>query len=212
MREIDLETWPRREHFKVFSGLDYPHFGLCANVDITTLRPFVKQHGMSFTVAVVYLIARAANSVPAFRQRIRSGRVVEHDICHPSTTILTEEDLFSFCLFRYREDFSSFAAEAVQRIAYVKEHLDLDDHVARDELLLMTAIPWVSFTSFLHPINLNPADSIPRFAWGRFFAEGDAVKMPLAVQVHHGVVDGLHVGRFYEAMQAALESPDDVLG
>jgi chloramphenicol O-acetyltransferase len=30
-----------------------------------------------------------------------------------------------------------------------------------------TAIPWVSFTSFAHPMNLQPADSIPRFAWGK---------------------------------------------
>jgi len=211
MREIDLETWSRREHFKVFSGLGYPHFGLCADLDITAFRPFLKQHGISFTVAVVYIVTRAANGIPAFRQRIRSGRVIEHDVCHPSTTILTGEDLFSFCAFPYHEDFSSFASEAAERIARVKEHLYMEDDTRRDELLFMTAIPWVSFTSFLHPIHLDPTDSVPRFAWGKFFEERGATKMPFSVQVHHGLVDGLHVGRFFEAAQASFENPDRAL-
>ena len=135
MRQIDLETWSRREHFKVFSGLDYPHFGICANVDITALRPFLKRRRISFTVAMVYLLARAANGITEFRYRIRAGNVVEHEICHPSTTILTGEDLFSFCTFHYSEDFASFAAEATNSIARVKEHRLMEDDTAHDELL-----------------------------------------------------------------------------
>jgi len=101
MRYIDLETWPRRDHFRFFSGLGYPHFSLCANVDITAFYPFVKQHGLSFTVATVYVIARAANAVPEFRYRIREKAVVEHEVVHPSTTILISDDVFSFCTIEY---------------------------------------------------------------------------------------------------------------
>jgi len=211
MRQINLETWPRREHFKVFSGLGYPHFSLCANVDITKFRPFLKGHNIPFTVAVVYLIARTANEIPEFRYRIRDGNVVEHEVCHPSTTILTGEDLFSFCTFHYTEKFSLFAAEAVKRITHVKEHLNMYDGTAFDELLFMTGIPWVSFTGFVHPINLDPVDSVPRFAWGRFFEEGDSLRMPVNVQVHHALVDGIHVGRFFQTIQEYLSDPDRVL-
>ena len=212
MRQINLETWPRREHFKVFSGLDYPHFGLCANVDITVFRPFVKEHDISITVAIVYILARAANGIPEFRYRIRTGAVVEHEVVHPSTTILTGEDLFSFCTFCYSEDFLSFASEAEKRITHVKEHLSMKDDTAHDELLFMTGIPWVSFTGFIHPINLDPVDSVPRFSWGRFFEDGNSLKMPMNVQVHHALVDGIHVGRFYQTVQDFLNEPDHVLG
>ena len=211
MRQINLETWPRHEHFKVFSGLDYPHFSLCANVDITNFRPFLKQHNISFTIAVVYMIARTANEIPEFRYRIRDGNVVEHDVCHPSTTILTGDELFSFCALHYTKDFPSFAAEAVKRIAYVKEHLNMYDDTALDELLFMTGIPWVSFTGFVHPINFDPVDSIPRFAWGRFFDEGDSLKLPMNVQAHHALVDGIHVGRFFQTVQEYFNEPDRVL-
>jgi chloramphenicol O-acetyltransferase type A len=212
MRHINLETWPRREHFKVFGAFDHPHFGMCANVDLTAFYPFVKRHGISFTVAIVYVLARAANAIPEFRYRIRAGKVVEHEIVHPSGTILTDEDLFTFCTFDYIENFSEFAARAAEQIAYVKEHLTLEDEPGQDDLLFMTAIPWVSFTSFMHPLHLDPADSVPRFAWGKFFEEGKFLKMPLSVQGHHALMDGVHMGRFYAEVEDYLHHPGSVLG
>ena len=212
MREIDMQIWARREHFKTFSGFDQPHFAMCANVDITSFNPFVKQRGYSFTVAIVYVLARAANAIPEFRHRIREGRVVEHEVVNPSTTILVEGDLFSFCTIGYVETFSGFVVQAAERIAYVKEHPRLKDEPGQDDLLFMTPIPWVSFTSVMHPLPSRPADSVPRFAWGRYFEDGNTLKMPLAVQGHHALMDGVHMGRFYAEVQDYLRRPASVLG
>ncbi len=213
MRQLNLETWPRREHFKVFNSFDYPHFSLCANVDLTTFYPFIKQRGISFNVATVYIITRAANAIPEFRYRIRAGEVIEHEVVHPSSTIMAENDVFSFCSLEYMEDFSKFALKSVKKIALVKKRPRLlEEDQARDDLLFLTAIPWVSFTSFMHPLHLNPVDSVPRFAWGKYFREGDLLKMPLSVQGHHAVMDGLHAGRFYEEVQIYFQQPETVLG
>jgi chloramphenicol O-acetyltransferase type A len=57
----------------------------------------------------------------------------------------------------------------------------------------------------------HPGDSIPRFAWGKFFWEGDRLEMPLSVDGHHGVIDGVHVGRFYAEMGRYLSAPEAVL-
>jgi len=211
MRYINLETWPRRDHFRVFHAFDYPYFSLCANVDLTAFYPLVKQRGISFTVATVYVLARVANAIPEFRYRIRQGEVVEHEIVHPATTILREEDLFTFCTFDYTEDFSSFSERAAEVIAYAKEHPTLEDEPGRDDLLFMTSIPWVSFTSAVHPVHLNPGDSVPRIAWGKFFEDGETLKMPLGVQAHHALMDGIHVGKFYEEVQDSLRHPGFVL-
>jgi len=212
MRQIDMQTWPRREHFELLSAFNHPHAGLCANVDLTAFYPVVKQRGISFTVATVYVLARAANAIPEFRYRIRGGEVVEHEIVHPSVTILANEDLFSFCAIDYIEDFSLFAPRAAEQIAYVQEHPTLEDDPGRDDLLFMSAIPWVSFTSVMHPMQLHPADSVPRIAWGKFFEEGEFLKMPLDVQGHHALMDGIHIGRFYAEVQHYLQQPGVVLG
>jgi chloramphenicol O-acetyltransferase type A len=221
MRYIDMENWPRRNHFEVFNAFDYPHFSMCANVDLTAFYPAVKQRGYSMSVSIVYLLARASNAIAEFRQRIRGDAVTEHgvvehgvvlhEVVHPSVTVMGEGDLFTFCTMDYHEDFPAFAAGAAERIAYVKTHPTLDDH-GRDDLLFLSAIPWVSFTGVTHPIHMNPVDSVPRFVWGKFFEEGGRLKMPLSVQVHHALMDGLHVGRFYELVQGYLDDPESVLG
>ena len=212
MHSIDLETWPRRKQFRFFNAFDHPHFNMCANVDLTAFYPVVKQYGIPFTVAIVYVLARAANAIPEFRYRIRSGEVIEHEVVHPSVTILVDEDLFSFCTIGYVEEFSEFAARTTEQIAYVKEHSIVEDEPGQDDLLYMTAIPWVSFTSFMHPIHFNPVDSTPLFAWGKYFKEGENLKMPLSVQGHHGLMDGLHMGKFYAKVQEDLRHPDFVQG
>jgi len=125
MRTIDMLTWSRRDHFKFFNSFDHPHFGLCANVDLTHFHPYLKQNGISFSVAVVYMIARTANAIPEFRVRIRPGAVIEHELVHPSYTLLIKEDLFSFCTLEFTENFPVFARKAVDQIAYVKEHYGL---------------------------------------------------------------------------------------
>jgi chloramphenicol O-acetyltransferase type A len=207
MRTIDLSTWRRREQFQKFITFSYPHFNLCADLDLSAFLPAIKAREISPTVAIVYLIARVANELPEFRYRIHGEQVVEHEVVHPSATILAKDDLFSFCTVPYTPDFSTFAADARQRIDHVKEHPTLQDEPGQDNLLFMSAIPWVAFTSFMHPIHLQPVDSVPRFAWGKFTRQGDVWSMPLSVQVHHALMDGIHVARYYEVIQGYFDDP-----
>jgi chloramphenicol O-acetyltransferase type A len=212
MRQINLNTWPRREHFQVFRSFDIPHFNMCANVDLTAFYTFVKQSDISFNMAIVYILTRAANAIPEFRYRIRGENVIEHEIVHPSSTIMGKGDVFSFCTMEYREKFQDFAARNAEKVARVRKRPRLlEEDQKRDDLLFMTAIPWVTFTSFVHPL-VFPVDSVPRFAWGKFFEEGESLKMPLSVQGHHAVMDGLHMGRYFEVVQEYLQQPEGVLG
>ena len=206
MRYIDIQTWSRRDHFMFFSGYDHPHFSICANVDLTAFYPAIKENSYSLTTAIIHVIARASNAIPEFKYRIREGKVVEHDVVHPGFTILAQEDVFSFCIVKYVEDFPEFAKNAAKCIDQVKKHPWVSK-AQGDDLLYLTAIPWVTFTGFKHPMNLQPADSIPRFAWGKFFRDGDRLKMPLDVQGHHALMDGVHLGKFYEFVQKTLDDP-----
>ena len=212
MRYIDMQTWSRRNHFRLFSAFNHPHFNMCVNVDVTAFYPFVKRNGYSFTVSMVYIISRTSNATPEFRYRIRGDQVVEHEIVNPRFSMLIDKDLFRFCAVEHVENFSEFASRAEKNIADVKTRPDLEGNPERDDVLYMSPIPWVSFTSFSHPMQLHPTDSIPRFAWGKYFQEGDTLKMPLSVQGHHAVMDGIHMGRFYETVQDYLHHPEVVLG
>jgi len=208
MRVLDLSTWPRRRHFELYRGLDYPHFGLCAEVEIGAFQAAVKASKLSFTSAAAWALARAANEMPEFRLRIRGGQVVEHEVVHPSFIVLNEQELFSFCTVPYRADLREFCTLAAERMAQVQAEPVLTDEPGQDDLLFMTSLPWVSFTSMQHPIHMHPVDSVPRLAWGKFFQREGRTWMPVAVQVHHALMDGLHVGRYYQRIQGLFDQPE----
>ena len=210
MRTIALNTWHRREHFEVYNAFDYPHFNLCAPVNVTDFYRKVKEEGISLTIATTYILAAVANAIPEFRTRIRGEQVVEHEIVHPSITILKEDEMFTFCTMKYQQDFSAFLSHAKRRIEYVKQYPTLKDEEEKDDLLFMTSIPWVAFTNMMHPIHLSPIDSIPRIAWGKIFEDRSSLMMPLSVQGHHGLMDGLHVGRYFEQVQEMLNDRDQI--
>ena len=90
MKTIDLDNWPRKEHYLFFREFEYPYFSLCADMDISAFLPLVKDKEISFTAAIMYLVARVANGIPEFRQRIREGSPIEHDLVHPSATVLSQ--------------------------------------------------------------------------------------------------------------------------
>ena len=206
-REIDLQSWPRRRHFEMFRGFAYPYFNLCVDMDVAPLVRARAACGATspFTAHLVHALAWAANGVPELRQRIRADAVIEHAVVHPSITVLMEDETFGFCFFEYTEDAGSFVRSAAAAMERARAAPSVEDEPGRDDFLFMTSIPWVSFTSMMHPIPLDPPDSVPRIAWGRYRNEGGRRPMPLSLHAHHGLADGLHAGRFFERVEQRLD-------
>lgn len=215
-RIIDLETWPRREQYDLYRDLDFPYFSMTADVDVTEMRELVRRLGDSFTSAVSYAIGRAANEVAEFRQRMhrrdgQSDEIREYAIVHPSITVLGDGGQFRFCVLPYAEDFDTFREQARPRIEEAKRAPSLWIAPDREDFLFMTSIPWIRFTAMTHPVPLDPACSVPRIAWGQFREDSDGrIRMPLNVQAHHAMIDGLHLGRFYARLQEILNGADSL--
>jgi chloramphenicol O-acetyltransferase type A len=65
-------------------------------------------------------------------------------------------------------------------------------------------LPWLSFTSFSHARNWKREDSIPKIAFGKFIKEHGRTLLPFSVEVHHALMDGLHVGRYISRLEEML--------
>lgn len=211
MKNIPFDHPHRRAHFDFFNQMTNPHFNICANVDVTELLDFSKRENLPITPTIVFFIAKAANEIKEFRWRIRDGQVVEHGEVHPSFSVYTDvADVFSFCEVKYAKDAREFINRANIKIEEMKTDPSFEDEYGRDDYLFLSAIPWVSFTSFQHAMNYNPIDSVPRITWGKFFNEGKIIKMPLSVQVHHAVVDGRHVGQYFQLFENLVQNPSGI--
>lgn len=212
MKTIEFSNPHRKKHFEFFKKMNHPHFNICANVDITNLISFLKKENLPFTPSIVYAVSFIANEIPQFRQRIRDDSIVEHDLVHPSFTVWTDvADVFSFCEVPFQKDYLSFMKIALAKIQKMKTDPSFEDQEGQDDYLFMSAIPWVSFTSFQHAMFYHPTDSVPRITWGKYFEANGKIQMPLSVQVHHALVDGRHVGQYFTKFEKLAEKPQDFL-
>ena len=203
-RTIDMDAYPRKDHFAYFKGLAIPYVGLTVNVDITGLPQVMKAHGLPFFLTICCCVDRAANGVPEFRQRIVHDRIIEFDRCRASYTVALPDGTYCYCDLDCDlplEDYIRYAAKA-QEEAMQRHSIEETEEEALDKLFIST-IPWVSFTALTHPAAI-PADSNPRITWGKSFTQGDQVLLPVSVQCHHALVDGLHIARFYELLDEEI--------
>ncbi|MGH4120144.1 CatA-like O-acetyltransferase [Clostridium sp.] len=207
MKFVDIENWERKKHYNYFKQLDYPHFNICANVDITEFYTYLKKEEQPFFISMLYVVTKTANTIKEFRYRIRGDKVIENEVINPAFTVMNSNEVFGFCTAEFKDEFKEFMVTASNEIQKSKDNISLEDKSGRDDLIYTTCIPWVSFTSIMHPIQMNPVDTIPRIAWGKYFEENGKIKLPLSVQVHHALVDGVLVGKFYTGIQEILDNP-----
>jgi chloramphenicol O-acetyltransferase type A len=212
MKIIDLATWNRRDHFNLYKNLEYPYLNITANVNISRLYSWSKEKKISLFSCIAFLTTHAVNNIPALRLRIRGDQVVEHLVVHPSFTVLTDDETFGFATIQYSPDFAAFHQNVITGIEATKQNPSIHDEPGRDDLIFLTTMTWVSFTQISHPVPLNPPDSFPRITWGRYFNQADQLLMPLSLFANHALVDGVHVGQFFEIIQKWLEQPEEALG
>jgi chloramphenicol O-acetyltransferase type A len=212
---LDTSTWARRDAFEFFRGFDKPYFNVCVRLDVARLKAaLTARDGGGLSLACYFIALRLANVHEPFRLRLEGERVRVHDEVHGSTTVLRDDgDSFFFAELEHTMDFAAFAAKssaAIDAARTLRAAFEpKPDGMAR---VYFTTLPWLHFTSFSHARNWGREDSIPRFAFGRAQAEGGRLWMPMSVDVHHALMDGVHVGRYVQGFEAALLAPETWLG
>jgi len=197
-RKIDLTCYKRLGMFQAFKDREMPCFSITCNVDITELVRFTKAKGYRFFISMSYALSRAFNSLPELRQRLIGSELYEFKVVHPSYTVLLDDTNFSFCDSLYMEDFGAYYEHAARRIEAVRQCPDCGKG-EKHHSFFITNLPWFSFTSITHPYDKSYA-SVPVVSMGKYFRQGERILLPVGVQVHHGIVDGYHVGLFYEQL------------
>jgi len=212
-RYLDLDAWPRRAAFDYFRAFDKPYFNVCTRLDVSRLKAALAEAGGGgLSLACYFIGVSLANRLEPFRYRIEGDRVRVHEVVHGSTTVLRDDESFAFAYLDHETDFGRFAARGAAAIAAARQPgAVFEPGVDESALVHLTTLPWVHFTSFSHARNWGREDSVPKLAFGRADADGGRLWMPLSVEVHHGLMDGLHVGRYLEAFEAAAAAPADWL-
>jgi chloramphenicol O-acetyltransferase type A len=207
MKIIDINGWNRKEHFEFFSKMASPYFGISTEVDCTQAYKNAKENGYSFFAYYLHKSMIAVNAVEELKLRIVDNQVVLFETINAGATIGRPDGTFGFIFVHFKNDFHAFNVELQKEIQAVQNSagLRLNDDDVKKDLIRHSTIPWTSFTGLLHPTNFDKTESVPKITFGRFSIRDGKKYLPVSIEAHHGLVDGLHLAEYLNEFRRQLD-------
>lgn len=204
---LDLENWNRKEHFEHFCKMEEPFFGVTVEIDCTEAYQTAKNIKTSFFIYYLHKTLVAVNSIANFKYRIADGKIYINDRIDASATIGREDGTFGFSLIEYNPEFKIFEQTALAEIERIQNTTGLFTRSFNDDNLIhFSAIPWLNFKSISHARSYTFPDSCPKISFGKMItSETGKRTIAMSVHVHHGLMDGLHVGQFVDFFQEIMK-------
>jgi chloramphenicol O-acetyltransferase type A len=203
---IDQTTWVRKEHFDFFSqGQGLPLYDITTQINVTHFYRYCKHYQVSFYYGLIAATTRTMNTIENFRYKIRGNEVVLLDHLVPSFTDLKKDsELFHIITLEDSGTLKEFSDKAKKVSRSQQEYFPKSEY-AQDELLQFSCLPWFSFTNLGNELSMDRDDSIPKVTWGKFEQQGEHLMLPYSIQVNHRLVDGIHLGKFFNQLQTYLD-------
>lgn len=205
-QKLNIETWNRKEHFLFFKQMEEPFFGVSIVVDCTKAYANAKELSVSFFTYYLHKTLKAVNSIEPFRYRILNDEIYIFDQIDASATILREDKTFGFSQIEYTEELLEFAENTKTEISRIQNTTGLLTREYSDNLIHFSALPWINFTSFSHARSFTWPDSCPKISFGKMMEENGKKTMSMSIHVHHGLMDGYHVGEFVNLFQELMNN------
>jgi len=217
---IDMDKYPRLDHFRHFLTMQQPCVSITVQVDITDWLSSLKASGRPFFLSFQYAVVRAANRIPEFRHRIVDDKIVEYNYCNPSYIVSLPDDTYRYCSVNVDQPFAQYLEEGrvKQDAALHSEHLEEEEGDVLG-LLFISCVPWLNYTEAMMPYP-GGRFSNPSFCWGGYKTEKylaleqgqvtEKVKttIPVSIFFNHALIDGIHVGRFFDNLNEELNNFD----
>lgn len=205
---LDIENWNRKEHFQVFKKFEEPFFGITTTIDCSKAYETSKQLGYSFFGYYLHKTIAAVNAIESFRYRIIGDEIYIFDTIDVSATIMRDDSSFGFSLIEYSPDYAIFATNTLEEIKRIKNSPGLFTREFKSENVIhFSSIPWVNFTSLSHARSYSFPDSCPKISFGKMMIDENGKRtMSMSIHVHHGLMDGFHVGQFVDYFQELMNS------
>ncbi|MGA5426598.1 type A chloramphenicol O-acetyltransferase [Streptomyces koyangensis] len=207
---IDLDTWPRRQHFDHYRRRVPCTYAMTVEVDVTTFAAALRRSPRKSYLAQVWALATVVNRHEEFRMCLTdSGDPAVWPVVHPAFTVFNpERETFACVWAPYDPDFGTFHDTAAPLLA---EHSRATDFFPQGDpppnTFDVSSLPWAAFTGFTLDIRDGWDHLAPIFTLGRYTEREARLLLPLSVQIHHAAADGFHTARLTNDLQTLLAAP-----
>lgn len=205
MNTIDTHTWNRTELFNHFRDFKDPRFSMTVPFDVTDCYRSSKQNGKGFFISYLFACMKAINETPNFNLRIEDEKVTCYDEVHASPTILRDDKTFGFTFVKYDPDFEVFNTNFQNEKTRVLNSSSLFPPEYSINCIHCSANHFMVYTAHVEPV-AKEDNGVPQLSFSKTYNENDRMLMNVGINVHHGLIDGYHVGQFVESFQKYLNN------
>ncbi|NCB91142.1 MAG: hypothetical protein EOM40_01010 [Clostridia bacterium] len=205
---IDFDTWDRREIFDAFNGYMYC---MTVQLDVTEFLNMIHKNHYKFYPSICYCIVKTVNEHQDYRYAKVDGKIGYWEKVNAHYTVLrtASDHLFTHQRTFYKEEFSEFykeflldkeKAEAGDRL-YFDTSDDMDNvHISIMPNTSFSSLSYSKPASFTHYGTPNTS-YIPFIMIGKYYEDGERIKMPVTAEFHHAVNDGYHAEAFFHEFE-----------
>lgn len=212
--KIDLEQYPRREHYEHYLHRVRCGYGMTVQIDVTEVVHLAKEKGIPFYAAEIYMLSRVVNAHPEFRMcRNENGELGYWESSNPSYTVFHRDtETFSSIWTEYSSDFREFLQNYREDAAQYGNCHAFDAKPGQTpNMFNVSSIPWAHYTDFHLDLFDGGDYLLPIFTLGKYEGREERLFLPVTAQVHHAVCDGFHLSRFMAELQALADSAGEWL-
>lgn len=205
--KINIESWERKDLFKLYTNDLKIVMNMTVDVDITHLHSLIKANGLRFYPTFIYVVARLMNARDEFKYHLtEDGELIRWDYVSPSYTDFNREtEKFNKFVTEYSEDFKTFYDRVVSDCERHRNESGFIPNQPKNTFDI-TCLPWTTYKSLDLHIYGDGKSLFPIVMWGKFREENGKVLLPVTAMLHHAVSDGFTLCRFFEDLQNAVNS------
>lgn len=201
---IDETTWKRALHCQIFRNSIEPCYCVTFELDITNFLSKIRDLKYSFTFSLIFLVSKCANDIEEFRYRFLDNHIVLFDRINTAFTYLDKDsELFKVVNVEMQDTLEEYVTIAAQKAANQKDYFT---GPLGNDVFQFSPMPWVNYMHISHTNSGKKDNATPLFDWGKYVERAGKIILPFTVQVHHSFVDGIHIGKFTDALQHQLDT------
>ena len=199
MEIIEIDKWPRREIYNLFSSKMNPFYTLSFNLDVTNVYKYAKEKSISFYSCLSYLCSKAINSVDEFLLQIKDGKIVRFKERQPGLTLLDPEtEVFRYVSAPMDCSIEEFCRRIDEQNTKQKMLFGSGPEDP-DQMIHITCVPWIDMTAMTNQQDYSEESrnsSVPALCWGKYKDTDGRKSLVVTIEVNHRLIDGIHIGKF----------------
>lgn len=204
---IDLNEWTRGELFKFY--LDHMRIvmSLTVDIDVTALIAFIRKNDLKFYPSMLWIISKVVNDHDEFKYGWDdAGSLIKWDSISPSYVDFHQENqTFTKMVTPFCDDLFDFHAKFMYNRNQYRHIRGIAENQPPN-FFDVSCLPWVKYKHFDMHVFDEGKFLAPVITWGKYEAEHKKQIMPLTMNIHHAVADGFHLARFFNEVQALINS------